>query len=180
MPDQTLRRSYVTAKGGFGRFLWKPTFASSSFNLVALPTSVINAERDPNNIDMTEADSIGMYEAPTLERNQVSIDLRRRVDPISLDALGIRFLTFLDFFILDIGLTGMCDIWAHMTVGPYRRSQDQKVHITEGFSLTGGAQIFANVALPTWALPATGGSGVPLINGYVKSGVSVPSNFPGV
>lgn len=178
MADQAHRLSYALGKGGYLRLLWKATTAASTMELVVLPHGMYTIEADPMNEDVTESDSLGRYLPPTLESIIIRVNLRRRwtatTDVISLDALGVRALTFVDRVYLDIGNTGRCDVIDHMSVGPYSRDSDQKGHVHEGFSLMGGYFSSRNIAIPA---SATSSGTVPATAFYVNTSVAVPSGL---
>lgn len=177
MADQSRRLSYGVGKGGFLRILWRPSVSAVSGNLVVLPNSTYECMWDPGLEDMTESDSIGRLMMPTLETCQISVNLRKRFDSVSLEALGIRAVSFVDAVAIDHGASGMVDWFAHMSVGPYTRSADQRSHIMEGFTLTGGAIQGRGVACPSWALATSGGGGIPNLAGYFRTGVSLPTGL---
>lgn len=174
MANQFNRLAYALGKGGFVRLLFKSSVSATTMNLIVLPHAVCAVENDPNLEDMTEGDSYGRYFAPTLEMNSIRVDLRRRQDPVSLDALGVRGISFVDAVFVDIGTTGTGDLYWHMGVGPYSRGGPQSSKIEEGFTLMGGSRVGSGIALPTY-MQASGT--IPLLTGYVRTGVSVPSGL---
>lgn len=173
MANQFNRLNYVLGKGGFIRLIWKPNPLVETTSLVILPHSVYTFESDPGLEDMTEADSLGRYFAPSLANYMIRVDLRRRQTVMSLDALGIRGINFVDRVLLDIGTTGTCDIIDHMAVGPYNRNHPQTQHVQEGFSLQGGQLTASGIAIPTYALSA---GTIPDISAYSATG-SVPTGL---
>lgn len=178
MANQTNRLLYAPGKGAFLRILWRASVSASTGNLVVLPSSTFEYNWDPGNEDMTEADSLGRYMPPTLEMNVVNVSLRQRHTPISLEALGIRSISFVDAVAIDIGgTTGLCDWCAHMSVGAYQRSNDQKTNVMTGFSLVGGAIQGRGVAIPQWAQAASGSGGIPNLAGYFRSNVALPTGL---
>ncbi len=174
MADQTNRLSYVKGKGGYLRIIWKPVMTVESCALVILPHSVYNLETDPHLENMTEADAKGHYYATGTEDHTLRVNLRRRRDYMSLEALGIRGLATVDRVLIDIGATGTCDIYDHMTVGPYNRDAPQIQNITEGFSLHGGELVSQGVTIPSYALSA---GTLPALAFYLTPAGSVPSGL---
>lgn len=174
MANQFNRLAYLKGKGGFLRIIWKPNIASEAANLVVLPHSTYALETDPHLENMTEGDSKGHYYAPGTEDHTLRVNLRRRQDPVSLDALGIRGLGTVDRVLIDIGNSGTCDVYDHMTVGPYNREAPQIQNITEGFSLHGGEMVGQGIAIPFYArLSGT----IPDITAYIAVGGAVPSGL---
>lgn len=174
MANQFNRLNYVTGKGGFLRLIFKPSALSETATLVVLPNKAYTWENDPRLENMTEADSLGNYYAPTVYDNIIRVDLRRRQDPMSLDALGIRAMSLIDRVVIDIGTTGKCHVIDHMAVGPYNFNAAQLQNIEEGFALMGGAWVGANIALPAYAQAA---GVIPDISAYYVTGGSVPSGL---
>lgn len=174
MSVQTNRLTYTPGKGAYLRLLWKPTVTIDAAALVVLPSSSYTFEKDPGLTDMTEADSLGHYFAPTLANFMIRVDLRRRQGNMSLDALGIRGIQFVDCVGLDIGNSGTCDIFYHMSVGPYNRDNPQLENIKEGFSLMGGQQASSGVAIPAYL---TNSGTIPDISAYLSAGASIPSGL---
>lgn len=177
MADQSRRLSYGVGKGGFLRILWRPTISATTGNLVVLPLSSCEIAWDPGLEDMTESDSVGRLMMPTLETCQINVSLRRRFDTVSLEALGVRLVSFVDAVAIDIGTSGLVDWLAHMSVGPYTRGADQRSHIMEGFSLMGGAIQGRGVACPTWARATEGAGGIPNLAGYYRASVGLPTGL---
>lgn len=175
MSSQINRIAYVPGKGGFLRILWKPSIASESTSLVVLPSSTYTWEYDPKLENMTEADSLGELFLPTLASMVCRVDLRRRYDPMSLDALGLtRGVGFIEAYCVDVGNSGKGYVVYHAAVGPYNFQNPQIGHVTEGFSLMGGQlQSGGAIAIPTnFQL----GSTFPNIGAYVGTG-SLPSGL---
>lgn len=172
MANQTNRLGYVAGKGGFVRIAWKPNPAAEGAILVVLPNASMDNANDPRLEDLTEGDSFGSYMAATVEMNSIRVDLRRRGANTNLDALGLRAATLADLVIVDIGNSGLCDIYVHMTVGPYNRGNQQQSAVREGFSLEGGQKVASGVPIPAWATT----TGLPALSGYTKS-VTIPSTY---
>jgi hypothetical protein len=172
MAIQTNRLSYVLGKGGFLRIAWKPSQAAEAAILAVLPNSMCEYGFDPQNEDLTESDSLGRYMGQTVPMNSIRVDMRRRGANVSLDALGVRAVSLADCVIVDIGSSGLCDIYVHMTVAPFNRTSPQLSSIREGFSLEGGLLVQSGVAIPTWAQTA----GLPATSGYTKT-VTIPSGL---
>lgn len=174
MADQSLRLSYTPSKGGMLRLLFKPTALANSGTLIVLPNAMCTVEFDPRNEEMTEGDSYGAYLPPTLQMNMIRVDLRRRQGNVSLDALGVRALSFVDAVFVDLGPSGYGDEFWHMSVGPYNRGAPQMQNISEGFSLMGGLLVNKGIAVPTHFQNATA---QPALGGYIKTNVSMPSGL---
>lgn len=177
MPQNvTNQNSYTLGKGSFLRILFRTNYNSSTGTLLVVPGMNISCEHDPGLENMTEGDSIGEYWAPTVEKNIIRMDLRRRTDPISLDALGLMTVPYFDYVAYDVAGGGglKVNILQGMSRAAYNWGAPSLNHIQEGFALIGGAMTFRNVALPTWLTATTGAGGIPNLAGYIRTGVPLP------
>lgn len=169
----------MLGKGAFLRLLFREPLSaggvSSTGTLVVLPAAGFIYDYDPNCTLMTEAKFQGDYWAPTTASHLIRVDLRRRRDPVSLDALGLMNAYF-DAVVLEIGNSEKCHVFRGMTRAPYSLMNPMLGHVREGFSLRGGCRIHANVDVPTWAR-ASESSPIPRLAGYTRTGVTIPSGF---
>lgn len=171
MANQSNRLSYVLGKGGFLRLLYKPSIASDQMNLIALPSGSYEVENEAAQENLTESDSLGHYMAETVPMHSIRVDLRRRYGSLAIEALGLRARSMIDVVVVDIGASGLCDVYVHMGIGSYNRGNPQLQAVREGFSLNGGYAVSKGIAVPAWALPVT--ASLPLDAGYIRTGVTV-------
>lgn len=177
MANQYNRLAYAVGHGAFARMLYRTSAAASSGILIAVPMSICQFSYDPMNEETTESDSFGRAFSPTVAMISLRVDLRRRLDPVSMDAMGIRSLSWVDAVAIDIGNSGKCDVVYGMAVGPYERSADSKSIVMEGFTLLGGQMVARGITIPSWALTTLGSAGIPNLAGYVRTGVALPSGL---
>lgn len=173
MADQSNRFSKVLGQGAFLRLLFRVSHVDTSLSLVVLPASNMLYDNFPNEMLMTEATGKGECYGMGTESHSIRVDLRRRRDPVSVDALGIR-TNYFDAVVMDIGNTGYCHVIRGMWRGPYSLGTQQLQHSREMFSLRGGWMYARNVAIPVWAQAAVD---LPLTGGYTRYGISFPSGF---
>lgn len=178
MANQVNRLSRVLGKGSYLRLLFREIASSASGpattgTLIVLPAAGFQYTFEPNSVLMSEAKFGGDYFAPTTASHMIQVDLRRRSDPVSIDALGIM-TSYFDAVVLEIGDSERCHVFRGMTRGPYSLGGMATSHMREMFSLRGGCRLEANVELPAWA--RTTGT-IPATAGYTRTGVAIPAGF---
>ncbi len=151
--------SIVLGKGGFLRIRWRPDLTqdysesdNADYEVAIVPYEAYEYNFDPRNVEVTESDSPGCQMPGTVPTIMIHVDLRDRVDPMSIEALllldDFSSSRFIDEVFMDQGATGVGKLIQQMYSGPIQRRGQATQPIKAAFTLLGGFVAAEELALP--------------------------------
>lgn len=151
--------SVILGQGGLLRIRWRPDLTddysesdNTNYNIALVPYEAYEYSFDPENVRVTESDSPGHQHPGTVPMIMIHVDLRARVDPMSLEALllmdDFSSSLFIDEVFIDKGNTLTGRLIQQMNSGPFQRRGQAVQPIKDAFTLLGGYVVQENVALP--------------------------------
>ncbi len=151
--------SVVTGFGGFLRIRWRPDLTAdysegdnADYNVAIIPYEAYEYSFDPRNTEVTESDSPGCQMPGMVPMYMIHVDLRDRVDPMSLEALllmdDFSSSLFIDEVFIDKGNTGVGKLLQQMYSGPFQRRGQSTQPIKGAYTLLGGFVAAEEIALP--------------------------------